>query len=84
MKNSQPIPSDLDWDYTCDNFMSRRDFARYFCQGQTEGMTCGVFTGGGRCRFHEHHHDTQRRGKIGKYSGYSRAYENNRGASNEE
>jgi len=80
MKNSRPTPEELNWDKTVDNHMSRLDFARYFCQGKTGGMRCGVFTGGGRCEFHSQHKDTDARQKIGNYSGYSKAYVSNKGS----
>jgi hypothetical protein len=60
--------------------MSRLDFARYFCHGKTDGLVCGAFTGGGRCEFHKDKNDTFGKPKIGKYSGYSKAYVTNRGS----
>jgi hypothetical protein len=73
-------PSSLEWLPTCDGHMSQLDFNRYFCQAITDGMRCGAFTGGGRCDYHKNRKDTRGRKKTKKYSGFSKAYLNNRGS----
>ena len=80
MKSSQPTPESLVWDKTTDDHMSRLDFARYFCQGVTGGLRCGAFTGGGKCQFHVGKSDTEHKQRVGKYSGYSRAFQDNKGS----
>jgi hypothetical protein len=80
MKNSQLLPEQLVWDKTVDKHMSRLDFARYFCQSKTYGITCGMFTGGGKCQFHQGSHDSAAKQRAKKFSGYSKAYQQNRGS----